>query len=43
MPNWSSIEAGFLRLTRQMQLGELAACLARIKAWSLTDRMQRMT
>ncbi len=21
MPNWSSIEAGFLRLTRQMQLG----------------------
>lgn len=33
MPNWSSIEAGFLQQTRPYQLGELASCLARIKAW----------
>ncbi|GAA6619290.1 hypothetical protein [Scytonema sp. NUACC26] len=33
MPNWSSIEAGFLKQPRSMQLGELASCLSRIKAW----------
>jgi hypothetical protein len=33
MPNWSSVEAGFLQQTRPYQLGELASCFARIKAW----------
>jgi len=33
MPNWSSIKAGFLKQSYPRQLGELASCLARIKAW----------
>ncbi len=37
MPNWIAIEAGFLKLTYTRQLGELAACLARIKAWCLIE------
>ncbi|BAZ09869.1 hypothetical protein NIES4071_16830 [Calothrix sp. NIES-4071] len=41
MPNWNLIEEGFLKLTHQMQLGELASCLARIKAWSLTGVLNR--
>lgn len=34
MPNWSAIEASFLRLPHQQQLGELASSLARLKSWS---------
>ncbi|MBD2771049.1 hypothetical protein [Iningainema tapete] len=34
MPNWSAIEASFLRQPHQQQLGELAASLARLKSWS---------
>ncbi|MBD2777462.1 hypothetical protein [Iningainema tapete] len=41
MPNWSSIEAGFLKQTRSMQLGELASCLARIKAWCFDTESAR--
>lgn len=41
MPNWNLIEEGFLKLSHQMQLGELASCLARIKAWSLTGVLNR--
>ncbi|MBD2471409.1 hypothetical protein [Nostoc sp. FACHB-145] len=33
MPNWRIIEASFLHLTQPQQLGELAACLARLKSW----------
>jgi len=33
MPNWSSIKTGFLKQSYPRQLGELASCLARIKAW----------
>ncbi len=34
MPNWSAIEASFLRQPYPQQLGELAASLARLKSWS---------
>ncbi|OUL36909.1 hypothetical protein BV372_04525 [Nostoc sp. T09] len=33
MPNWSVIEASFLRQSYPQQLGELAASLARLKSW----------
>jgi hypothetical protein len=41
MPNWTSIEAGFLKQTRSMQLGELASCLSRIKAWCFDTESAR--
>lgn len=34
MPNWSAIEASFLRQPHAQQLGELAASLARLKVIS---------
>ncbi|UKO96485.1 hypothetical protein [Nostoc sp. UHCC 0870] len=34
MPNWSAIEAIFVRQPHAQQLGELAACLARLNSWS---------
>lgn len=33
MPNWSAIEASFVNQTHAQQLGELAACLARLNSW----------
>lgn len=41
MPNWNLIEEGFLKLNHQMQMDELASCLARIKAWSLAGVSNR--
>ncbi|MCL6750372.1 hypothetical protein KBT16_04985 [Nostoc sp. CCCryo 231-06] len=34
MPDWSAIEASFLRQPHAQQLGELAASLARLNSWS---------
>ncbi len=33
MPSWSEMKAEFLNDSHPRQLGELASCLARIKAW----------
>jgi hypothetical protein len=34
MPNWSAIEASFLRQPYAQQMGELVASLARLNSWS---------
>lgn len=34
MPDWSAIEASFLRQPHAQQLGELSASLARLNSWS---------
>lgn len=41
MPDWTSIEKSFLRISRQRQLGELASSLSRFKAWALAGQANR--
>ncbi|OKH42936.1 hypothetical protein NIES2101_32005 [Calothrix sp. HK-06] len=41
MPDWTSIEKSFLRISRQRQLGELASSLSRFKSWALAGEANR--
>ncbi|MBN3946814.1 MAG: hypothetical protein HWQ38_10085 [Nostoc sp. NMS7] len=42
MPNWSAIEASFLRQPYAQQLGELAASLARLNSWSQKSAIREL-
>ncbi|MBC6432805.1 hypothetical protein FM036_19455 [Nostoc sp. HG1] len=42
MPNWSAIEASFLRQPHAQQLGELAASLARLNSWSQKSAIREL-
>ncbi|MBD2560671.1 MULTISPECIES: hypothetical protein [Nostoc] len=42
MPNWSAIEASFLRQSHAQQLGELAASLARLNSWSQKSAIREL-
>ena len=42
MPNWSAIEASFLRQPHAQQLGELAASLARLNSWSQKSTIREL-